>query len=310
MRRLRVLLGYLHPWPNDVGFLLAAAQGAYRDGGLDVELGVADPLRGDSLAALARGEADFAVFPTNRLFVRRERGEPLIAVAAVNHAPMETVQTLVASAITRPRELAGRRVAYNPTPRGVAMVRHLVAADGGDPDAVITVDSGLRELSVDDLVAGEADATFGGYWAWDALFGDVPEAARITWKVEEIGAPSYHSYLLGCQALLASSEPDLVRAFLTATGRGFGVAAADPALAAATLERVIPFFPRAILSRSLALIAPTWTHGGDWGRQRQELLAPYAAWLAQAGVIADPGVWRSAATNEFLPAGCAAEAWG
>src|SRR2546427_7354056 len=48
------------------------------------------------------------------------------------------------------RSLEGRRIAYNPTPRGVALVRHLVAADGGDPDCVITVDSGLRELGIDD----------------------------------------------------------------------------------------------------------------------------------------------------------------
>lgn len=70
------------------------------------------------------------------------------------------------------------------------MVRHLVAADGGDPDAVITVDAGYRELTVDDIAAGEADATFGTYWSWDALRGDLPEEQRLTWPVDEIGAPT------------------------------------------------------------------------------------------------------------------------
>ena len=168
MTVVRVMLGYFHPWPNDAGFYTALAGGHYREAGLHVELAVVDPLRGDALEYLARGEADFAVCPTNRLLARRERGQRLRGIAAVNDRAMETVQTVTDTAITRPRELEGRRIALNPTRRGIAMVRHLVRRDGGDPDALIAVDSGVRELSVDDIAAGEVDATFGGYWAWDA----------------------------------------------------------------------------------------------------------------------------------------------
>ena len=49
----------------------------------------------------------------------------------------------------------------------------MVRRDGGDPDELILLDSGVWELSVDDIAAGETDATFGGYWAWDALFGSM-----------------------------------------------------------------------------------------------------------------------------------------
>ena len=300
MKKLRVTLGYLHPWTNDVGFYLAAHSGSYARAGLDVEITIADPLRGDSLAALARGESDFAVAPTNRLLVRRERGERLISVAAINHRPLESVQTVRATGITRPRELSGRRVAYNPTPRGVAMVRHLVAADGGDPDGVITVDAGVRELTVDDLAAGEADATFGGYWAWDALFGSLAPAQRITWPVDQIGALEYPSYLLATRGELIERDPGALRAFLAATRAGFLAAAADPPGACAVLERVIPYFPRAIIARSLLLIAPTWTHAGVWGEHRRELLGSYARWLVQNGVLAYPERWEGAFSDEFL----------
>jgi NitT/TauT family transport system substrate-binding protein len=303
VKKLRVTLGYLHPWTNDVGFYLAAHSGSYARAGLDVEITIADPLRGDSLAALSRGESDFAVAPTNRLLVRRERGERLISVAAINHRPLESVQTVRATAITRPRELSGRRVAYNPTPRGVAMVRHLIAADGGDPDGVITVDAGVRELTVDDLAAGEADATFGGYWAWDALFGSLAPSQRITWPVDAIGAPAYHSYLLAARGEMLETDPGALGAFLAATRAGFLAAAADSAPACAVLERVIPYFPRAIVARSMALIAPTWTHAGIWGNHRRELLEPYARWLAGNGMLVYPERWESAFSDEFLAAG-------
>lgn len=302
MSHIRLMLGYFHPWPNDTGYHIASAEGWYRELGLDVEITVYDALRGDALAYLARHEVDFAVFPPNRLLVQRERGESLIGVAAVNHAQLETIQTVRATGIARPADLAGRRLALNPTPRGRAMVRHLVAHDGGDPDAIIEVDAGVRELTADDLAAGIADASFGGYWAWDVLAGTLPEEERQVWRVGDIGAPPYHSYLLGTQASLLERNPRLVEAFLAATERGFRAAAADVERALAVLERVVAYFPRAMLARSLELIAPTWTHDGRWGVQRPELMEGYARWLAGAGILRSAEVARGATTNDHLPA--------
>lgn len=302
MSHVRLMLGYFHPWPNDTGYYVASAEGWYRELGLDVEITVHDPLRGDALAYLARHEVDFAVFPPNRLLLRRERGEPLIGVAAVNHAQLETIQTVRRAGISRPADLAGRRLAFNPTPRGRAMVRHLVAHDGGDPAAIVEVDSGVRELTADDLAAGVADASFGGYWAWDVLAGRLAEEERVVWRVGDIGAPGYHSYVLGTQTSLLERNPRLVEAFLAATERGFRAAAADRERALAVLERVVAYFPREMVARSLELIAPTWTHDGRWGVQRPELMDGYAHWLAEVGVLRSAEVAQGATTNDHLPA--------
>ncbi|MET9085456.1 ABC transporter substrate-binding protein [Streptomyces sp. NPDC004237] len=302
MPHIRVMLDYFHPWPNSAGLYISRARGWFDAAGLDVELVVQDPGRGDTLEYLARGEVDFGIFPPNRLLARRAlHGQPLIAVAAVNHRGLEAVQTTRSTGITRPRDLAGRRLAYNPTPRGRAMVRHLVAADGGDPDAVITVDAGSRELTVDDIEAGEADATFGNYWSWDALRGDLPEDRRLTWPVDEIGAPRYHSYLLGTSERLLDEHPSLVRDFLTATARGYASAAQQPDTALELLERVIPYFPRPLIARSLALVAPTWTDArGRWGVIDADRMGPYAHWLAEHGAIAHGHDWDRSFTNSLL----------
>lgn len=189
------------------------------------------------------------------------------------------------------------------------MVRHLVAADGGDPDAVITVDAGYRELTVDDIAAGEADATFGNYWSWDALRGDLPEEQRLTWPVDEIGAPGYHSYLLGTSEAFAAARPDVVRAFLAATARGYTAAAAEQASTRALLERVIPYFSRPLIARSLALVAPTWTDAdGRWGVIDETRTGPYAHWLARHGAIAHARDWESSYTNDLLEASPAVDA--
>ncbi|MEU8024564.1 MULTISPECIES: ABC transporter substrate-binding protein [Micromonospora] len=290
---LRVMLEYFHPWPNAAGLYVASNAGWYREAGLDVELTVFDALRGDTLEHLRRGEVHLGVFPTNRLLVRRAAGQPLHAVAAINHRGMETIQTVTGRGIARPRDLVGKRLALNPTPRGVAMVRHLVAADGGDPDGVELVDSGYRELSVDDIAAGHVDATFGGYWAWDALMADLPGERRVVWPVDEIGAPPYHSYLLGTGPALDGRD-DLLATFLEVTARGYRAATDDPEQTLAVLDRVIPYFPRALLARSLELIAPTWWHEGRWGTVRAELMEPYTGWLAANGILPAGFDWRDA----------------
>ncbi|RUS47337.1 ABC transporter substrate-binding protein [Cohnella sp. AR92] len=302
MRNVKVMLEYFYPWTNSAGFYYAREQGWYRESGLDVEFTVYDPGRGDTLAYLARGEADFGIFPSNRLLVQRENQPVVVGIAAINHRGMETVQTVRSTGIRRPADLAGKRLAMNPTPRGLAMIRQLVSADGGDPDAVIVVDAGTRELTPDAIAAGEADATFGSYWAWEILMDTaVPEEERIVWPVDEIGAPPYHSYLLGTQEELTKREPDVVRRFLEATDRGYRAVAADPLAAVPIFEKVAPYFPKSLFERSLPLIAPTWLHDGAWGVQRVELIEPYAEWLAEHGILRDKDGWRTAYTNEFLP---------
>lgn len=302
MPPLRLALEYFVPWTNDVGYQLAIAEGYYADAGIEVRQVLADPLHGDALEHLAGGEVELAVCPTNRLWVRHEAGQRLLGVAAINHAQMETILTVRATGITRPAELAGRRLGLNCTPRGLAMVRTLVEADGGDFGAVELIDTAAREVNADVIADGELDAFFGAYWAWDALFGTTPETERVVWALGDLpGAPNYHSYLVGVQEAFAEREPETVSAFLAATEQGFRVAMSEPDRALAVLRRTIPYVHPRLLTRTLEVLPPSWFHDGAWGVQREELHAPYAEWLARHGILRDAAVWHAATTNDLLP---------
>jgi len=299
---IRVMLDYVHPWPNAAGFFVARDRGWYREAGLEVELTTHDYGRGDTLAHLLRSEVSFAVFPSNRLLVRRERREPLVGIAAINQTGLETIQALRAAGIERPRDLEGHRVGLGLTPRGLAMVAYLVAADGGDPEKVEPVSTTGNELTPDYLVSADLDALFGGYWCWDVLSAGVPEQDLITWRVSEIGAPAYHSYLLGTQEWTIERNPELVRRFVAETSRGFHTAASEQEETLDLLRRAIPYQPAWRLARSLELVSTSWFYEGRWGTQREELVAGYADWLATEGVLESPDVWRDATTNDFVPA--------
>lgn len=302
MASLKLMLEYFHPWPNSAGFYLARERGWYADLGLDVELRVGDPGRGDSLQYLADGQVHLAVCPSNRLLVRRDQGQPLTGIGAINHTGLEAFQTLREFSIERPRDMVGKRLALNPTPRGLAMVRDLVRRDGGDPDGLVIVDSGARELRPEELAAGVADVSFGGYWAWEALMDSpVPSARRVVHRVSDWGALAYHSYLLAANDTWLAANGATARAFLQATRRGFEAVAQDPGLAVAAYERVIPYFPAQLIEQSLHHIAPTWLHEGQWGVQRKALVEPYAHWLHQNGIVANPQAWHQAISNDYLP---------
>ena len=304
VRTVSLALEYFHPWPNSAGFYVARERGWFEELGIDLEIRTVDFHRGDALSYLARGEVQLGIFPTNRLLVRREAGEDLVALAAINQRGLETVRTRVDSGITRLRELEGRRIAYNPTPRGIAVIRTLIERDGGNPDNYITVDAGVRELDPANGFDGLADATFGSYWAWDNLHTTLPPEQELVWKVDEELGVGYHSYLLGMRA--GALEPSLASDILEVAARGYAAAAEDQELAAHAFERVTPYFSPAIIRASISAIAPTWFHDGQWGVIRDELIGPYAHWLAEHGILQNPDAWQDALATTNAPDGISA----
>jgi putative hydroxymethylpyrimidine transport system substrate-binding protein len=292
VQTVSLALEYFHPWPNSAGFYVARDHGWYGDAGIELEIRTVDPGRGDALAYLARNEVQLGIFPTNRLLVRREAGDDVVAVAAINQRGLETVRARADSGITRLRDLEGKRIAYNPTPRGNAVVRSLIAGDGGNPDNYVTVDAGTRELDPANGFDGIADATFGSYWAWDNLLTSFPPESEVVWRVDEVLGVGYHSYLLGGRP--GAVDPGLLATFLEVSARGYAAAAADQDAAASAFGRVTPYFSPRVIRASLAAIAPTWFHEGRWGLVRDELIGPYAHWLARNGILQNPDSWTDA----------------
>ncbi|TGD90016.1 ABC transporter substrate-binding protein [Mycolicibacterium sp. CH28] len=291
--QLSLALEYFHPWPNSAGFYLARHRGWYADAGIDLQIRTIDPGIGDGLEHLERHLVDLAVVPTNRLLVRVEGGSRLRALAAINQRGLETIRTLQSSGIRTLADLVGRRLALNPTPRGTAMVRDLVRRAGADPDAVILVDVGTRELTSEELADGVADATFGSYWAWDILLSEHPDRPERVWRVDDELPFSYHSYVLGARPDVAQ-QGAVLSAFLDVTARGFRYAARHPDEAVDVLRDVTPYFSTQVLTRSLEAISGTWFHAGDWGAIRRELIEPYAYWLAEHQILTSPARWHDA----------------
>ncbi|HTP14980.1 MAG TPA: hypothetical protein VMK13_03990 [Streptosporangiaceae bacterium] len=56
------------------------------------------------------------------------------------------------------------------------------------------------------------------------------------------------------------------------------------------------------LARSLQLVATSWFQDGRGGiQQAVELVAGYARWLADYGVLHSADAWRGATASDFVP---------
>jgi len=166
---------------------------------------------------------------------------------------------------------------------------------------VILVDAGSREYTPTELQAGLADASFGGYWVWEALMDSpVAEEERVVFPVSSIGAPNYHSYLLGINEDNPNLSSAQIQAFIAAVAEGYDALNGQPELAATIYERVIPYFPQTLIQKSLSAVATTWYSDVAWGIQDQDKHEEYSHWLHQHGILKNPEIWQQATTNRFI----------
>ena len=95
--------------------------------------------------------------------------------------------------IARPRDLEGRRAGVTGLPSDVAVLRSVVAGDGGDPEQVRTTTIGFEAVKA--LLAGRvAGAT--AFWNVEgvALRAERPDTQEF--RVDDFGAPAYPELVL------------------------------------------------------------------------------------------------------------------
>jgi len=137
---LRVMLEYLHPWTNSAGFFIAAVRGGIRRPASMSSCSITIHIGGIHIEYLLRPGSTFAVFPNKPAARSRDQSPTAARIASITIGPGDTANLRWLNGYSPPRDLEGRRVAYNPTPARDRHGRHLVTVDGGDPDLVITVE--------------------------------------------------------------------------------------------------------------------------------------------------------------------------
>ncbi|MFP4565860.1 MAG: ABC transporter substrate-binding protein [Spirochaetaceae bacterium] len=292
MTPLRLALDAGSPWANDAGYLLARHRGYYRDEGIELE--IARPY--------SAATGDIRCLTPYRLMVEVERGAGLRSVAAVNDT---TFESLIYDRDHRPvdklLDLEGRRVAVPPSPRLQEVLTTVMEEHAVDPSRVEFLEYRTADPDPLDIASATIDALWGYPWVWQGVLARAAREEIAWYTAPELGAPYTHARVLAVPADRAAAEPELVRAVLRATARGFRAAADDPHTAAGVLAALLPGSSVQALELCVRACVSTWALE-RWGRHDAELLAPYAKWLASRGLLSWAQGHGPEFTDEYLPA--------
>ena len=100
-----------YPNANHVGLFIAQEKGYFADENLVVEMYTpVDP--STVLQTVGAGSDDFGISYQPDLLLARAQGVPVVSVAAIVQHPLNIVMALKKSGISRPRDLAGKKVGY------------------------------------------------------------------------------------------------------------------------------------------------------------------------------------------------------
>ena len=292
-----------YPNANHAGLYVAIEKGYFDEENLEVEMYTpSDPSTVN--ATVAAGSDDFGINYQPDLLIARSQGLPVVSVAGIVQHPLNSVQSLVSSNITRPRDLVGKKVGYPGIPTNEPLLDTMLKADGVEAglDAVELVNVGFN--LAESLIDGRVDACIGCYFSHESILMENQGYPVNVMRLEEFGVPDYYELVLVTSEDMLENNPDVVQRFVRAVTRGYADAAADPdgaieILLNATGDEV----DEAIERPGIKVIAPLWTNGNPAGTQTEEKWANFAQWLLDNGQVDEPIDAKAAFTNEFVEAG-------
>lgn len=288
------------PNAHHLGLYVAHERGWYAEAGLDVR--IVQPGSDGALFALAAGEADVAVSVAEAILPARAAGLPVVSVAAIVPSNDSSLMALADHGIERPRDLEGRRYGGYGGALEIELISRLVTCDGGDPDAVTTIEIG----DVDYLV-GMDQGLYDVVWVfsgWDGVRATEVEGRAIS----EIRFDDYFDCIPDWYTpLLAANEETLtgpgreaLATFLEITRRGYEAAIDDPPAAAADLLAGAPETDEALIRAAADYYAPRFTAPGrPWGYQDEQIWRAFATFALDAGLIDEPIEVGSAFTTDL-----------
>ena len=289
------------PNADHVGIYRALSEGDFTKAGLDVHVQVpsnpATPLQ-----LLAAGKVDLAISYEPELMLARDKGEPLVAIAALVQRPLTSIVSLASKHITKPAQLRGKTVGDAGIPYQHAYLQTILQQAHVPPSSVKEVNVGSNLVPA--MLSGRVDATIGAYWNYEAIqLRQMGKPANVI-HVEHAGVPDYDELVLVARENEIAKRTNILRRFVQALGRGYESVRRDPAAGVDSLVNANPSLSRklqlASVSATLPYYFPPASSNHPWGWQDQKQWTAYGEWMLDHHLIANPATIAAASTNELL----------
>jgi putative hydroxymethylpyrimidine transport system substrate-binding protein len=286
------------PNADHVGLFEALAEGDFSQAGLDVHVQTpSDPA--SPLQLLAAGRVDFAISYEPEVMLARDRGLPLVSVAAIVQQPLTSIVSIGSKHIRTVAQLRGKRVGDAGIPYQHAYLTTILARAGIPASSVQEINVGSNLVPA--MLSGRVDATLGAYWNYEAIqLAQLHKHPNVI-RMQRVGVPTYNELVLVVRESTLTQHIDEVRRFVQALARGYESARANPTAAVENLVRASPGLDEKLQLASVRATLPAFFPSGQpWGYQDQSQWNLYGQWMMQNGLIKNPSAYFEASTNEVL----------
>jgi putative hydroxymethylpyrimidine transport system substrate-binding protein len=297
--RVSLMLDFF-PNADHAGIYAADAGGHFEDEGFEVRIRTpSDPSA--PLKLLAAGKADLAVSYEPEVLRARDKGAPVVAVAALVRVPLTSIVSLPDAGIRTPADLRGKTV-------GTAGIDYQSAYLEAILDRAGIPRSSVKERNVGfDLVpalaTGKVDAVLGAYWNYEAVQleqkGRDPQVIRM----ESAGVPTYDELVIVASERSVKEDPERIRGFLAALAKGTADLKANPGRAGGALLAANPDLDAKLQGEAVKVTLPYFLpeRGKPYGYMDPAEWRSFTTFMHANGLL-DRASPDGAFTNELLPA--------
>ena len=289
------------PNPDHVAIYEAQNQGFFRDVGLDVRPRVpSDPAA--PIKQVAAGRADLAISYEPEVFLAREQGLPVVAVAALVQRPLTSLMATGKSGVRSVRDLRGKRVGTAGIPYQEAYLKTILRRANVPESSVRVTNVGASLLPA--MLSGRVDATLAAFWNVEGV--ELRQRRQRPWivPVNRLGVPNYDELVLVANADKLDEQRDDLRLFISSVARGARAARENPATAARNLIDNNRDLRERTTRESVRLTIPAlFPEDGDrpFGYMDPVRWRNYGGWMVDNGVLEELPDIDTTLTNELLP---------
>ncbi len=288
------------PNTNHTGLYVALEKGYFEEAGIDVE--IVQPPEDGAEVLVASGEAQFGVSfqDTMAAAISGEDSLPITAVAALIQHNTSGIISRKGEGIHTPKGLEGKSYATWNSPIELAMMEHVVEADGGQFDKVELIPSTVTD-EVTALNTKSVDAIW-IFYAWAGVKTQLEGVDTDYFAFKDIDEVfDYYTPVIIANNSFLEEEPELAKAFLEAVKKGYEDAIKDPEEAATILCKHVPELDYDLVLASQNYLAEQYkAEVSQWGYINPDRWNGFYNWLNEVDILQADIPENTGFSNEYL----------